>query len=55
MKDFYRDYAEWKLDELRKDLPGYVEYGNNVRGHRALDGKPACTRLQEQDWFALPR
>jgi hypothetical protein len=24
-----------------------------VRGHWALDGKPACTRLQEQDWFAL--
>jgi transposase InsO family protein len=54
MKDFYRTYAEWELDELRKDLPEYVEYRNNVRGHWALDGKPACTRLQEQDWFALP-
>jgi transposase InsO family protein len=54
MKDFYRRYAEWKLDELRKDLPGYVEYRNNIRGHWALGGKPACARLREQDWFALP-
>ena len=25
-----------------------------VRGHYALGGKPAFTRLQEQNWFALP-
>jgi hypothetical protein len=35
-------------------LPAYIDYRNQVRGHAALDGKPSATRLQEQDWYALP-
>jgi hypothetical protein len=45
MKDFYRQYDEWILEPLRRDLPGYVHYRNSVRGHRALGGKPSITRL----------
>lgn len=41
-------------DGLRQGLPEYVRYRNEVRGHYALDGKPSTTRLQEQNWFALP-
>ena len=48
MKDFYRQYDEWHLEPLRRDLPDYVYYRNYVRGHRALGGKPAITRLREQ-------
>ena len=48
MKDFYRQYDEWHLEPLRRDLPDYVDYRNYVRGHRALGGKPASTRLREQ-------
>jgi hypothetical protein len=35
-------------------LPAYVRYRNEVRGHAALGGKPSTTRLQEQNWLALP-
>jgi hypothetical protein len=38
---------------LRRDLPGgYVHYRNDVRGHRALSGKPSSTRLDEHSRFA---
>jgi transposase InsO family protein len=47
MWDFYRQYDEWLLDHLRHDMPSYVHYRNNIRGHRALGGKPSITRLQE--------
>jgi transposase len=30
------------------------QFKNEVRGHYALSGKPSISRLQEQDWFALP-
>jgi hypothetical protein len=49
MKDFYRQYDEWMLEPLRRDLPGYVHYRNAVRGHRALGGKPSITRLHAHD------
>jgi putative transposase len=52
MKDFYRQYNEWILEPLRRDLPLYVQYRNYVKGHRALGGKPSITRLGEQDRFA---
>jgi hypothetical protein len=52
MKDFYRQYDEWMLEPLRRDLPAYVYYRNHVRGHRALGGKPAITRLDEHDRWA---
>jgi transposase InsO family protein len=52
MKDFYRQYNEWVLEPLRRDLPGYVHYRNSVRGHQALSGKPAITRLREYDGCA---
>ncbi len=52
MKDFYRQYDEWLLEPLRRDLPEYVHYRNHIRGHRALGGKPATTRLREQERFA---
>jgi hypothetical protein len=47
MRDFYQRYDAWLFDELRKDLPAYVHYRNYIRGHRALGGKPAITRLDE--------
>jgi transposase InsO family protein len=47
MRDFYQHYDAWLLDRLRRDLPGYVHYRNYVRGHRALGGKPAISRLNE--------
>jgi hypothetical protein len=47
MRDFYRQYDDWFFDELRNDLPAYVHYRNHIRGHRALGGKPAITRLNE--------
>ena len=53
-KDFYRQYDEWILEPLRRDLPGYVHYRNHIRGHRALGGKPSITRLGEHKRFASP-
>jgi transposase InsO family protein len=47
MRDFYRQYDEWLLDHLRRDLPSYVQYRNGIRGHQALGGKPSIIRLQE--------
>ena len=41
-------------DDLRRDLPGYVHYRNHIRGHSALGGKPAITRLNEYTQTALP-
>jgi transposase InsO family protein len=52
MKDFYRQYDEWILEPLRRDLPGYIHYRNYVRGHRALGGKPSVTRFNEHDRLA---
>jgi transposase InsO family protein len=52
MRDFYERYDTWNLNELRRDLPAYVHYRNHVRGHCALGGKPAITRLREQTWTA---
>lgn len=54
MPEFYRHYDRWDFDALRRDLPAYVEYRNDIRGHWALKGKPARTRLDEQDRMALP-
>jgi transposase InsO family protein len=53
-REYYDHFDEWIFDELRKGLPEYVRYRNEIRGHYALGGKPTITRLQEQDWFALP-
>jgi transposase InsO family protein len=52
MKDFYRQYNQWILEPLRRDLPAYVSYRNDVHGHRALSGKPSITRLREHDRVA---
>jgi transposase InsO family protein len=54
MNEFYRQRKKWIFNELRRELPAYVEYRNQVRGHYVLQGKPSSTRLQEQDFFALP-
>ena len=54
MPEFYRHYDTWDFDELRRDLPEYVEYRNEIRGHWALEGRPARTRLDEQHRMALP-
>ena len=54
MNEFYRQRKKWIFNELRRELPAYVEYRNQVRGHYALQGKPSSTRLQEQGFFALP-
>ena len=53
-REYYNQFDELIFDELRKGLPEYVRYRNEVRGHYALDGKPSTVRLREQDWFALP-
>jgi hypothetical protein len=52
MKDFYRQYDEWTLEPLRRDLPAYVYYRNYVRGQRALGGDPSIMRLKEHDRIA---
>jgi len=49
MKDFYKTFGEWHLDQLRRELPDYLNYRNYVRGHRALGGKPSITRLDEHE------
>lgn len=54
LREFYRHYEAWYFDELRRDLPAYVHYRNTIRGHRALGGRPAMTRLEEQNRMALP-
>lgn len=54
MREFYRQQPRWELAPLRWALPEYVHYRNNERGHLALGGRPARTRLQEQSWQALP-
>ncbi len=54
MRDFYQPYDTWQLDRLRRDLPAYVYYRNHIRGHRALGGKPAITRLNECSDKAQP-
>src|SRR5919109_2416618 len=48
MRDFHRQYDAWLLDHLRHDLPSYVHYRNEIRGHKAWGGKPSIIRLQEQ-------
>jgi transposase InsO family protein len=53
-REYYDQFDEWIFDELRTGLPDYVRYRNEVRGHYALGGKPARTRLEEQNWSALP-
>lgn len=47
MRDFYRQYDTWLLEPLQRALPAYVHYRNTIRGHHALSGKPAMTRLTE--------
>ncbi len=54
MPEFYRQQALWELEALRRALPAYVQYRNEVRGHRALQGRPAITRLTEQHRMAVP-
>lgn len=54
MREFYKQFDVWRLWELQQHLPEYVRYRNHVRGHWALGGRPAITRLKEQDFFALP-
>jgi transposase len=54
MPEFYRHQPVWELEALRRVLPAYVQYRNEVRGHRALHGRPAMTRLAEQHRMAVP-
>jgi transposase InsO family protein len=54
MQEFYAQYRTWLLEPLRRDLPAYVHYRNYLRGHQALRGQPAITRLREQHRMALP-
>ena len=53
-RDFYARRAAYSIESLQNTLPEYVYYRNYQRGHHALQGKPAHTRLREQDRFALP-
>jgi len=43
MPEFYRQQPTWELEALRRALPAYIQYRNEVRGHRALEGRPAMT------------
>src|SRR5207248_5236771 len=52
--ELYRHQPVWELEALRCALPAYVQYRNEVRGHRALGGRPAMTRLAEQHRMAVP-
>ena len=54
MPEFYRHQPVWELAALRRALPAYVHYRNEVRGHRALKGRPAMRRLAEQHRMAVP-
>jgi len=54
MPEFYRHQPVWELEALRRALPAYVQYRNEVRGHRGLQGPPALTRLAEQHRMAVP-
>jgi transposase InsO family protein len=54
MPEFYRQQPTWELEALRRALPAYVQYRNEVRGHRVLQGHPAMTRLAEQHRMAVP-
>ena len=54
MQEFYHQHEKWLFNDLRHSLPAYVTYRNQVRGHYALRGHPAVTRLREQHFFALP-
>jgi Integrase core domain len=54
MQEFYHQHEKWLFNDLRRALPAYVTYRNQIRGHYALQGHPAVTRLREQHYFALP-
>ena len=54
MPEFYRHQPVWEREALRQALPAYVQYRNEVRGHRALKGCPALMRLAEQHRMAVP-
>jgi transposase InsO family protein len=54
MPEFYRHQPVWECEALRRALPAYVHYRNEVRGHRALKGRPAMMRLAEQHRMAVP-
>lgn len=54
MNEFYKRFDRWLFCPLKKNLPDYVSYRNQIRGHYALKGKPSVVRLSEQDCFALP-
>jgi transposase InsO family protein len=54
MPELYRQQPTWELATLRRALPASVQYRNAVRGHRALAGRPAMTRLAEQHRMAVP-
>ena len=53
-RDFYSLRKPWFLEFLKRELTDYVYYRNYQRGHWALNGSPAITRLREQNWMALP-
>jgi transposase InsO family protein len=54
MNEFYKRFERWKFQPLKRKLPEYVNYRNEIRGHFALEGKPSAVRLNKQDFFALP-
>lgn len=54
MNELYKCFDRWEFHPLKKQLSDYVNYRNRIRGHYALKGKPSATRLNEQDYFALP-
>ncbi len=54
MNEFYKRFERWEFHPLKKTLPVYVDYRNQIRGHYALKGKPSVSRLSEQNYFALP-
>jgi len=51
-RDFYAPRSEWPIERMQEAFPDYMYYRNYQRGHFALEGRPAITRLLEQDRFA---
>jgi transposase InsO family protein len=54
MNECYRQHPRRIFPELQRDLPANLRYRNDQRGHYALQGQPAITRLRDQHFFALP-
>jgi len=47
IREFYNIHQGKDLEQLCAELPEYLHYRNFIRGHWALKGRPAISRLEE--------